>query len=191
MSSHTIHSRRRHRPTTVAVAALAALVVAGLALAVASTAEADQPPIQVEPLTNEGHNAFTDDVAVQLRNKPDGRPTEVVNLRDGSNLAVAEFTIQPGAWFPWHTHPGAGLVAVTQGELVYIYADDCVERRYGETEGFVDPGLVHTAYNPGDSETVVLASFVGVPEGAPLATPIDGAQGAALNDRCGTSAPVP
>lgn len=183
--------------TTKVWATIAAglVVIAAAVLALsegASQAQEDPPPpIQAELLTSSGHNAFTDDVAVQLRDKPDGRPAEVVNLRDGSRLAVAEFTIQPGAWFPWHTHPGAGLVAVTQGELVYIYADDCVERRYGDSEGFVDPGLVHTAYNPGESETVVVASFVGVPEGAPLATPVGGEAGAALNERCGTSAPTP
>jgi quercetin dioxygenase-like cupin family protein len=160
----------------------------GASMAVATM---DHQPIHALPLTTPGHNQFTDDVAIQIREKPDGRSTEVVNFRDASNMAVGEFTIQPGAWFPWHTHPGAGLAAVVRGELVFIYADDCVERPYNEGEAFVDPGVVHTAYNPGDVETVVVATFLGVPADAPLATPVDPGVGRALNSACGTEAPIP
>jgi quercetin dioxygenase-like cupin family protein len=163
-----------------------------LAVAPSSVAEADHVPIHAQPLTTPGHNQFTDDVALQIRDRPEGRPTTVVNLRDASNIAVGRFTIQPGAWFPWHTHPGAGLVALAQGDLVFIYADDCVERRYGEGEAFVDPGGVHTAYNPSATDvTVAIATFLGVDAGAPLATPVDAGTAAALNDACGTHAPVP
>jgi quercetin dioxygenase-like cupin family protein len=168
-----------------------AVAIAALALLVATEAEADHEPIHGVPLTTPGHNEFTDDVAVQVRDKPAGRSTEVVNLRDASNIAVFEFTIQPGAWFPWHTHPGPVLAAVAQGDLVFIYADDCVERPYDEGEAFVDPGLVHTAYNPSDTATVVIATVLGVAAGAPAATPIDAEQAMALNQACGTEAPVP
>ena len=176
----------------VAVAQAVGVAVTAAVVAFAPAAEADHLPIHPEVLTTEGvHNEFTDDVAVQVRNKPDGRPTTVVNLRDASNIAVGRFTVQPGVWFPWHTHPGTGLVAVAEGELVFIFADDCVERPYDEGEAFVDPGIVHTAYNPGDTETVVIATFVGVPEGTPLATPLPAAKAVALNTKCGTDAPIP
>ena len=170
----------------------------GLAVAAASvltaspTAEADDPPqIHAVALTTPSeHNEFTDDVAVQVRDKPDGRSTEVVNLRDASNIAVFEFTIEPGAWFHWHTHPGPVLAAVAEGDLVFIYADDCVERAYNEGDAFVDPGVVHTAYNPGEEETTVIATVLGVAEGAPPATPVPPAEGEALNEACGTEAPT-
>jgi quercetin dioxygenase-like cupin family protein len=181
-------SLRRSPP----VAGVALLAVAGaVVLVFAGGAEADHEPIHGVPLTTPGHNAFPDDVAVQVRDKPDGRPTEVVNLRDASNMAVFEFTIQPGAWFPWHTHPGPVLAAVAQGDLVFIYADDCVERPYNEGEAFVDPGIVHTAYNPGDTETVVIATVLNVAAGAPAAIPVDAAEATALNAVCDTEAPVP
>lgn len=170
------------------------LLVTTVALAItfASGAEANQPPIHAERLTTLGHNTFTDDVAVQVRDKPDRRPTEVVNLRDASNIAVFEFTIQPGAWFPWHTHPGPVLAAVAQGDLVFLYGDDCVERPYPAGEAFVDPGLVHTAYNPSDSEeTVVVATILGVDTDAAPAIPVGPAEAEALNERCGTPAPIP
>jgi quercetin dioxygenase-like cupin family protein len=176
------------------------LIGAGVVLAAAGAlvlmltggAQADHEPIHGVPLTTAGHNEFTDDVAIQVRDRPADRSTEVVNLRDASNIAVFEFTIQPGAWFPWHTHPGPVLAAVAQGDLVFIYADDCVERPYDEGEAFVDPGLVHTAYNPsGTEETVVIATVLGVAAGAPAATPVDPEVAAALNAACGTNAPVP
>lgn len=183
---------RPSRFRVLAVAVLMALAAAVLALTLSAGAEADHVPIHAVPLTTPGHNEFTDDVAVQVRDKPDGRPTEVVNLRDASNIAVGEFTIQPGAWFPWHTHPGTGLVAVAQGDLVFIYADDCVERPYDQGEAFVDPGVVHTAYNPSDTQTTIaIATFIGVPTGAPPATPVDAERAQALNERCGTDAPIP
>jgi quercetin dioxygenase-like cupin family protein len=177
------------RSALVFVAGVAA--IAALALTLNGGAEAHHAPIHPVQLTTDGHNEFTDDVAVQVRDKPDGRPTEVVNLRDASNIAVFEFTIQPGVWFPWHTHPGPVLAAVAKGDLVFMYGDDCVARAYNEGEAFVDPGLVHTAYNPGDTDTVVIATVLGVERGAAAATPIEAAEARALNEACGAEAPVP
>jgi quercetin dioxygenase-like cupin family protein len=182
----------RQRPRwALAGAAVALMLGALLVLLLARAAGADHEPIHAVPLTTVGHNQFTDDVAVQVRDRPTRRATEVVNLRDASNLAVFRFTIQPGAWFPWHTHPGPVLAAVAQGELVFIYADDCERRSYGEGSAFVDPGLVHTAYNPSDAETVVIATVLGVAEGAAAATPVDPEAATAHNEACETPAPVP
>jgi hypothetical protein len=142
-------------------------------------------PIVAVPLT--GRHTFTDDVAVQIRDKPDQRPTEVVNVNDATHLAVLEITIQPGARFPWHTHPGPVAAAVTQGELVYVYADDCVRRHYPQT-AFIDPGFdnVHMAFNPSSTEeTVIIATFFGVPAEGPLTIPVSPAESEALDDRCG------
>jgi quercetin dioxygenase-like cupin family protein len=89
----------------------------------------------------------------------------VVNVKDPSRTFVARFTVQPGAQFPWHTHPGPVIVNVTEGELVYVGADDCVERSYPAGTAFVDPGHghVHTAYNPTDAPTVFVATFFEAP----------------------------
>ena len=177
---------------TVIVAAVLVLA-AGALLAVntgPSGAEAAPDPIAAEPLTE--RHEFPDDVAVQIRDRPDGRSTEVINLRDASNIAVVEITIQPGAAFPWHTHPGPVLATVAEGDedgaFVYIYPDDCVERPYEVGEAFVDPGgdNIHMAYNPSDTEeTVVIATFIGVPEDGPLTLPVNEAEGAALDEQCG------
>ncbi len=146
------------------------------------------PPILVEPLT--GRHEFTDDVAVQVRLKPHGRSREVINIHDASKIAVVRFTVQPGVRFPWHSHPGLVMVAVTQGELVFVYGDDCVQRSYPASTAFVDPGFgnVHYAYNPTAGETVIVATFLGVPPApAPLTIPVAPAEAAALDAKCGAA----
>lgn len=146
-------------------------------------------PIASEPLTQ--RHEFTDDVSVQVRLKPSGRSREVVNIHDASRMAVVRFTIQPGVRFPWHSHPGLVLVAVTQGDLVFVYGDDCVQRRYPAGTAFVDPGFgnVHYAFNPTGDPLVIVATFLGVPDApAALTNPVSPTQAAALDAKCGAAA---
>ena len=127
--------------------------------------------IVLEPLS--GRATFTDDVTLKFQIKLDGRATEVVNMRDPSLVQTAKITVQPGAMFPWHTHDGAVVVTVASGELVYVSSEDCVERSYVAGEAFVDPGHghVHTAFNPGPDETVLIATFFGLTASGPLTIP--------------------
>jgi quercetin dioxygenase-like cupin family protein len=175
------------------VALLAAVALAlGLALTVAVAAfapgaEADHgPPIHVESLTDHRHE-FTDDVRAQVRAKPDGRPMGVANLRDASNMMIVEITVDPGAMFPWHTHPGPVLVAVAEGEFEFIFADDCVRRPYKAGEAFVDLGKdVHMALNPSATDdTVLIATFLAVPDVGAITVPVPAAEGEALDAECG------
>lgn len=143
------------------------------------TALADDPPpppaLQVEVLAPAAE--FTDDVAIQVRNKFWGRGTEVLNMQDASNIVVAKVTIQPKAVFPWHTHPGPVLISVVQGNFVYTLADDCLDRWYLPGTAVIDAGFgnVHTAFNPDDSgETIVIATFLGVPAGDPVTIVVPG-----------------
>src|SRR3990170_7411191 len=93
---------------------------------VPSAAQEPPPPIAAEFVS--GRAMFTDDVDLMIKNKKDGRRTEVVRSEDPSRTVVARFTVQPGAQFPWHSHAGPVVVNVVQGTLVYIEADGCVER---------------------------------------------------------------
>jgi len=161
-----------------------------------STAQQEPEPIVSEPLT--GRAVFTDDVDLKIKLKLDGKKWRghhlqhgqqrsrghhrrhgqrvVVNVKDPSRTFVARFTLQPGAQFPWHTHPGPVIVNVTEGELVYVGADDCVERSYPAGTAFVDAGHghVHTAYNPTGAPTVFVATFFEAPAApAPLLIPAD------------------
>jgi hypothetical protein len=138
-------------------------------------ARAQVPPIQVELIAPSAE--FTDDVAIQVRNKFYGRGTDVMNLGDASNMVVAKVTIQPKAVFPWHTHPGPVLVSVVEGDFVYVLAEDCIERWYDAASALIDAGFenVHTAFNPSETEeTVVIATFLGVPPGSPVTILADG-----------------
>ncbi len=129
--------------------------------------------IVAQPLT--ARAVFPDDVAVKFRVKVDGGATEVINLHDASHTQTVMFTVQPGAMFPWHTHPGSVVVNVASGELVYVPADDCEERHYAAGEAFFDPGHghVHTAFNQGSVPTVLVATFFGLPATGPLTNPVD------------------
>jgi len=146
-------------------------------------------PIAIELLSGR-QQEFTDAVAIQIRDKPANRPTAVSNLRDGSHIVVLRITVQPGARFPWHTHPASVLVAVTTGELTFVYADDCVERMYPAGTAFVDPGFqnVHFAFNGGGEEAVLIATFLGAPPAGDLTLPVDAELEAALDLKCGFAA---
>jgi quercetin dioxygenase-like cupin family protein len=146
-------------------------------------------PIASEPQTQ--RPKITHDVSVQVRLKPSGRPRDVVNIDDASRMAVVRFTIQPGVRFPWHSHPGLVMVAVTKGELVFVYGDDCVQRDYPAGTAFVDPGFgnIHYAFNPTGGELVIVATFLGVPDApAALTNAVSPAEAAALDAKCGAVA---
>lgn len=159
-----------------AMVAIAGLVLA-VTLALALVATTILPSmvratehITMVPLTSRAQ--FTDQVDAQIRFKLDGRATTVLNMKDASRTFVAQFTVQPGAQFPWHTHPGPVIVNVQQGKLVYVQASDCVEREYPTGTAFVDPGTgnVHSAYSPGDQglPTVIVATFFDLPLDGPI-----------------------
>ena len=67
----------------------------------------------------------------------------------GAGAMGIRFTIQPGAVFPSHTHPGTVLISVTEGDFVFMFAEDCERRDYSAGTALVDPDdTVHTAWNP-------------------------------------------
>ena len=153
--------------------AVAATIAAGAVAVGTLQAETPPPPIAVELLTQRA--VFTDDVELQIRNKLDGHATDVSNSHDPSRTVVAKITVQPGAQFPWHTHPGPVIVNIAQGELTYVMAHDCLDRPYPAGTAFVDPGrgMVHTAINRTDTVTVLFATFFEVPPTGPLTIPLD------------------
>lgn len=158
-------SKRRGRIFGVVALTMALGVLAGLP----SLAQEGPPQIEAQLLT--GRASFTDDVDLQIKTKLDGKATGVVNSKDPSRTVVARITVQPGAQFPWHTHPGPVIVNVVQGELVYVNANDCVDRPYTAGTAFIDPGQgnVHTAFNPSAAEvTVLVATFFEVGAEGPL-----------------------
>jgi quercetin dioxygenase-like cupin family protein len=147
----------------------------GLALIGANVlpSAAQQPPLPIATEFLTGRAVFTDDVDLKLKIRHGRHDTTVIKAKDPSRTLVARFTVQPGAQFQWHTHPGPVIVNVTKGELVYVPAEDCSERSYPAGTAFVDPGHghVHTAFNPTDQETVFVATFYEAPAEGPLLIP--------------------
>ena len=95
---------------------LVAVLLIGVTVLPSAAQEPTPPPIATEFLT--GRAVFTDAVEAKFKVKRPGEGATVVNSKDASRTVVARFTVQPGAQFPWHTHPGPVTVNVTQGELV-------------------------------------------------------------------------
>jgi quercetin dioxygenase-like cupin family protein len=168
--------RMRGFKWATAVAMAGAVAAAAVAVGTAQ-AQTPPPPIVLEMLTQRA--VFTDDVELQIRNKLDGHATNVSNSHDPSRTVVAKVTVQPGAQFPWHTHPGPVIVNVAEGELTYIMAHDCVDRPYAAGTAFVDPGrgMVHTAVNRTGEVTVLMVTYFEVPETGPLTIPVDAPAG--------------
>jgi quercetin dioxygenase-like cupin family protein len=172
----------------ITAAAGVALFVGALALTSVTprAAGAARPPIDAVPLGT-ARTTFTDGVGIDIRLAVDGRAEQVIQLADASHVAVLEITVQPGAAFPWHTHPGPALAGVQRGALVYVYADDCVRRPYPAGTTFVDPGgeNVHLAFNPSETEeAVVVVTFLGVPAEGGLTMPVDDEAQVALDEAC-------
>jgi len=153
------------------LAAAALIAVLLISVSVLPSAAQGPPSISTELLT--GRAVFTDNVDLKFKIKLDGKATDVANLKNPSRTLTARFTLEDGAQFPWHTHPGPVVVNVTQGELVYVDAEDCVERRYPAGTAFVDAGHghVHTAFNRTGQETVFVATFYEAPAAGPLLIP--------------------
>jgi quercetin dioxygenase-like cupin family protein len=162
----------RKRGAALAAALVIAVLLIGASV-MPSGAQPAPPPIATEFLSDRA--VFTDDVDLKLKIKLDGQATTVVHAKDPSRTVVARFTVQPGAQFPWHTHRGPVIVNVVEGELVYVAADDCVERAYPAGTAFVDPGHghVHTAFNPTGDVTVFVATFFEAPAEGSLLIPAE------------------
>ncbi|MFI7065122.1 cupin domain-containing protein [Kribbella sp. NPDC050124] len=158
---------------TMVGAGLIALLLTTASLLQPSAAQEPPPPIASEFLTP--RSVFTDNVDLKVKFRLSGQSTKVVNVKDPSRTVVARFTVQPGARFPWHTHPGPVFVNMVSGELVYVDSDDCLERAYSAGTAFVDPGHghVHTAFNRTGTVTVFVATFFEAPATGPLLIPAD------------------
>ncbi|WP_209428018.1 cupin domain-containing protein [Pararhodobacter sp. SW119] len=177
------HVLSRHHPRR---AMISSAVVGVVSLAFGGGAAAE--PISARPLIE--RHRFSGEVTINLTQTLDGLARHEVEMADASALAVVEFTIQPGAVFPWHTHPGTVLISLAQGELGFIYAEDCVERRLAPGIAMVDPGnAVHTARNPGEVPTVVIAVILGAPAEGGLTLPVAADEAVALDERCDIETP--
>ena len=169
----------KYRKAAMATALLAIPIVGANVLPSAAQ-QPPPPPIATEFLS--GRAVFPDDVTSKLKIKRDGEGTTVVKSTDMARTVVARFTVQPGAQFPWHSHRGPVIVNITQGELVYVGADDCDRHAYPAGTAFVDPGHghVHSAFNRTSGPTVLVATFYEAPAEGSLLIPAEAPAGCTI-----------
>lgn len=77
-------------------------------------------------------------------------------LSCGEHLMIVQFTIQPGAEVPAHTHPHEQVGHIVSGRMRFRIGDE--EREIGPGDGYAVPGgVVHGA--TGITEVVAVDSF--------------------------------
>jgi hypothetical protein len=110
------------------------------------------------------------------------------NLRvnPGLQIVVATNTVEAGGSSGWHSHPGGAIVIIQQGEITTYKSlgkgdeqegdrsdaqrsgpfPNCVITRYTQGQSFIErPGEALNAVNTGSTQTIVYATFPGVPIG--------------------------
>jgi quercetin dioxygenase-like cupin family protein len=112
-----------------------------------------------------------------LVNVPLARGTDVshgtIPLRVGTDVAMAQITVDPGGSSGWHSHPGGAIVVVKTGTL-NIYrsvGSRCQTTTYGAGQAFIErPGEVDQVINAGTVPYVLFVTFPRVPQGESVRT---------------------
>ena len=113
-----------------------------------------------------------------LTNIPLARGTDTshgtIRLRSGTDIAMAQITVNPGGSSGWHSHPGGAIVIVKEGALtVYSPGEKgrCQTTRYAAGQAFIErPGEVDDVLNTGPVPYVLYVTFPGVPVGGSTRT---------------------
>jgi quercetin dioxygenase-like cupin family protein len=109
-----------------------------------------------------------------LVNIPIARGTNVshgtIPLQVGTDVAMAQITVDPGGSSGWHSHPGGAIIVVKTGTLT-VYRSiggQCQTETYGAGQAFIErPGEVDNVLNLSASPYVLFVTFPHVPQGAP------------------------
>ena len=109
---------------------------------------------------------------VGLVNVPLARGTQVSDgtlpLQSGTDVAMAEITVQPGGSSGWHSHPGGAIIIVKQGSLTVYRSigSQCRASTHDAGETFFErPGEVDQVVNTGTTPYILLVTFPRVPQG--------------------------
>ncbi len=96
------------------------------------------------------------------------RSNGTLPLQAGTDVAVAQITVNPGGSSGWHSHPGGAIVVVKQGSLtVYRSVGGmCETTIYSAGQSFFErPDEVNQAINTGTIPYVLFVTFARVPHG--------------------------
>lgn len=132
---------------------VSAVLLGGGAAVYIRSAVAQTNPFQIFPLAQ----GLTTEKQIKLHTKG---PAAVVQLR---------MTLDPLGEVPWHTHPGPGIIVVTQGVLQQTHSNGCVSVHQPGSVFFEEEGEVHQILNPSASQTAeAYATFIIPPTSQPL-----------------------
>ena len=109
---------------------------------------------------------------VGLVNTPLARGTNTshgtIPLKFGTDVAMAQITVDPGGSSGWHSHPGGAIIVVKQGSLT-VYSSvgsKCETTTYTAGQAFIErPGEVDQVVNLGTIPYVAFVTFPRVPQG--------------------------
>ena len=100
------------------------------------------------------------------------RGTNVSNgtipLQAGTDIAMAQITVNPGGASGWHSHPGGAIIIVKQGTLTVHKAigSQCLIETHNAGDAFIErPGELDQVTNNGTIPYILLVTFPRVPQG--------------------------
>lgn len=94
--------------------------------------------------------------------------TGTIPLQVGTDVAMAQITVQPGGSSGWHSHPGGAIAVVKVGSLTVhrSIGSQCQIETYSAGQAFIErPGEVDQVVNTGDVPYVLYVTFPHVPQG--------------------------
>ena len=107
-----------------------------------------------------------------LTNIPLARGTNVshgtIPLQVGTDIAMAQITVDPGGSSGWHSHPGGAIIVVKQGTLTVhrSIGSQCQTETYSAGQAFIErPGEVDQVVNTGAIPYTLFVTFPRVPQG--------------------------
>ena len=107
-----------------------------------------------------------------LTNVPLARGTNgsdgTIPLQAGTDIAMAQITVDPGGASGWHSHPGGAIIIIKQGSLTVHKAigSQCLIETYSAGQAFIErPGELDQVTNNGTIPYILLVTFPRVPQG--------------------------
>lgn len=143
---------KRMLTQTLFAMAVVALALAGAAVFKARATAPSPPPI------------FTQLALARGTDVSDG----TIPLQVGTDVAMAQITVDVGGFSGWHSHPGGAIVVVKQGSLT-VYSPvgpKCQTTTYSAGQAFIErPGEVDNVLNTGTIPYILFVTFPRVPQG--------------------------
>jgi len=91
-----------------------------------------------------------------------------IPLQVGTDVVMAQITVDPGGSSGWHSHPGGAIIVVQEGSLTVYRSigSQCQVETYGAGQAFIErPGEVDQVINTGSIPYILFVTFPRVPQG--------------------------